>query len=359
MKPVIDRSWVATAIQTIEADFQRSADTHLVPVHLPGFSAQQLYFKDESIHPSGSLKHRLARSLFLFGLCNGQIGAGTTIVEASSGNTAVSEAYFARLLGLRFIAVMPKSTSPEKIRSIRFYGGDCHLIDSGHQVYQEAERLAQECNGHYMDQFTYAERVTDWRSNNNIAESIFSQMQYEQHAIPHWLVCAAGTGGTSATLGRYIRYRRFATKLCVADPEQSVFYDCWQQRRCDLTHDRASRIEGIGRPRCEPSFVMSVVDHMIKIPDAASVAALRELEALLGRRCGGSTGTQFVAALQLMSDMRARNEAGSVVALICDGGDRYAHTCYNDDWVKSEALNTEYWLPRISDSVQQGSAVLS
>ena len=359
MKTTIDRAWVAKAIQHIEADFQRSADTHLVPVPLPGFTAQQLYLKDESIHPSGSLKHRLARSLFLYGLCNGQIGPETTIVESSSGNTAVSEAYFARLLGLKFIAVMPKSTSPEKIRAIKFYGGDCHLIDSPHQVYEEAERLARESGGHYMDQFTFAERVTDWRSNNNIAESIFSQMQHEPHPIPRWLVCAAGTGGTSATLGRYLRYRRFATELCVADPENSVFYDCWQQRRCDLTHDRGSRIEGIGRPRCEPSFIMSVVDQMLKIPDAASVAALHVLEELLGRRCGGSTGTQFVAALQLMSDMRERNEAGSVVTLICDSGERYAHTCYDPEWVKAQALDTAHWQQRIKNSVENGVAVLS
>ena len=66
-----------------------------------------LYLKDESTHPTGSLKHRLARSLFLYALCNGWIRAGTTVVEASSGSTAVSEAYFARMLGLPFVAVMP------------------------------------------------------------------------------------------------------------------------------------------------------------------------------------------------------------------------------------------------------------
>ncbi len=82
-----------------------------------------MYLKDESVHPTGSLKHRLARSLFLYGLCNGWITEGTTIVEASSGSTAVSEAYFARFLGLPFIAVMPASTSPEKIALIEAQGG--------------------------------------------------------------------------------------------------------------------------------------------------------------------------------------------------------------------------------------------
>ncbi|HSH26903.1 MAG TPA: pyridoxal-phosphate dependent enzyme, partial [Wenzhouxiangella sp.] len=97
--------WVADAIRAIEADFNRSADTHLIRVDMPAaWQGWQIYLKDESIHPTGSLKHRLARSLFLYGLSNGWIEPDTPIIEASSGSTAVSEAYFARLLGLRFIA---------------------------------------------------------------------------------------------------------------------------------------------------------------------------------------------------------------------------------------------------------------
>ena len=101
------RQWAREAIRIIEADFQRSADTHLIPLALPGLPGIELYFKDESSHPTGSLKHRLARSLFLYALCNGWLKPGAPVIEASSGSTAISEAYFARLLGLPFIAVMP------------------------------------------------------------------------------------------------------------------------------------------------------------------------------------------------------------------------------------------------------------
>ena len=82
-----------------------------------------------------------------------------------------------------------------------------------------------------MDQFTHAERATDWRGNNNIAESIFEQMASEPHPLPAWIVVGAGTGGTSATIGRYVRYRRHATRLCVVDPENSAFFDGWANRR--------------------------------------------------------------------------------------------------------------------------------
>src|SRR6478609_5249759 len=65
----IDRDWTAMAVHRLEADSRRSADTHLVKLPLPG--PVDLYLKDESTHPTGSLKHRLARSLFLYALCNG------------------------------------------------------------------------------------------------------------------------------------------------------------------------------------------------------------------------------------------------------------------------------------------------
>jgi len=342
-----DRNWVKRSVELIEADFNRSADTHLFPVEIPSTPGVRLYLKDESTHPTGSLKHRLARSLFLYGLCNGWIGPDTTIVEASSGSTAVSEAYFARLLGLPFVAVMPRATSQEKVALIERWGGRCHLVERSGEIYAAAAQLANECGGHYMDQFTFAERVTDWRGNNNIAESIFEQMEREPDPIPRWLVTSAGTGGTSATLGRFVRYRRFDTRVCVVDPENSVFYDFYRTGNATITCDSNPVVEGIGRPRVEPSFVPGVVDRMIKVPDAASFAAIRFLEEVIGRRFGGSTGTGLWGAFSLLAEMRSQGEGGSVVSLACDSGDRYLHTYYNDEWLIGHGYDIAPWLERL------------
>jgi len=333
------RAWEQQAVRKIEADFNRSADTHLIPVDLPAFPGVELYFKDESSHPTGSLKHRLARSLFLYALCNGWLNQHSTVIEASSGSTAVSEAYFARLIGLPFIAVIPRSTSQEKIAAIEFYGGRCHLVNSGREIYGESERLARELGGHYMDQFTYAERATDWRSNNNIAESIFNQMSQEPHPVPAWVVCSCGTGGTTATIGRYIRYQGFNSRVCVADPENSVFFDSYAEGDSTLELEAGSLIEGIGRPRVEKSFIPSVVDRMIKVPDITSLAALRYLERSLGRRCGGSTGTNFMASLHLAREMHAADEKASIVTILCDGGERYLQTYYDDAWLAARNID--------------------
>ena len=329
--------WLSQAINRIEADYQRSADTHLIALRLPCYAqcGIDLYLKDESTHPTGSLKHRLARSLFLYALCNGWVREGSTIVEASSGSTAVSEAYFARLLGLPFVAVMPRGTSPEKIAQIEFHGGRCHLVESAGAVYEQAHAIAAQTGGHYMDQFTYAERATDWRGNNNIAESMFTQMSRERHPVPHWIVVGAGTGGTSATIGRYVRYQRHATQVCLADPVGSVFSAYHRTGDATLTAP-GSRIEGIGRPRVEPSFIRTLVDRMVDVPDTESVAAMRVLSQLLGRRVGPSTGTNFVAMLALAGEMRERGEHGSVLSLLCDAGERYLPTYFDADWVQRQ-----------------------
>ncbi|QIR14514.1 PLP-dependent cysteine synthase family protein [Shewanella aestuarii] len=328
-------NWVNQAISKINADYQRSADTHLIKLDLPKLHGIDIYLKDESTHPTGSLKHRLARSLFLYALCNGWINQDTPIIESSSGSTAVSEAYFARLIGLPFIAVMPKSTAKKKIQQIEFYGGKCHFVEQSSQIYAESEKLAKALNGHYMDQFTYAERATDWRGNNNIADSIFIQMQHEPHPIPTWIIMSPGTGGTSATIGRYIRYQQLSSKLCVVDPENSVFYDYFVHGDKSITSSNGSKIEGIGRPRVEPSFIAGVVDKMQKVPDAASIATIQWLETLIGRKTGASTGTNLYGALTLATQMQQQGQTGSIVTLICDAGERYLDTYYNPQWIQA------------------------
>jgi cysteine synthase A len=347
-------AWTASAIRLIEADANRSADTHLHVFPLPPEWGIDLYLKDESVHPTGSLKHRLARSLVLYALVNGAVRQDTTLVEASSGSTAVSEAYFARMLGLPFVAVVPRSTSREKIGLIEFYGGRCHYVDDPMTVYAEAQRLADECGGYYLDQFSFAERATDWRGNNNIAESVFSQMSRERYPVPSWIVVGAGTGGTSATFGRYVRYRMHDTRIAVVDPEGSAFYDAWRTGDADVVTGMRSRIEGIGRPRVEPSFLPNVIDEMIAVPDAASIAAIHMMRDRTQHWVGGSTGTNLVGTFQLIARMRSEGVKGSIVTLICDGGARYAHTYYDDAWLKAEGLHTDPHRERIDRFLVSG-----
>ncbi|WP_345185889.1 PLP-dependent cysteine synthase family protein [Microbacterium panaciterrae] len=349
-----DRQWVREALEQLEAETCRSGWTPLLPLRLRSIADVDIYLKDESLHPTGSLKHRLARSLFFYALCNGDIGPRTTIVEASSGSTAVSEAYFAQILGLDFIAVIPAATSREKVALIEQHGGRVHAVDHPSNVVPMARRLAKDSNGYFMDQFTYASQATNWRQDN-IASELLTQMQHERYPKPQWIVVGAGTGGTSTTFARFARYVGLSTRIAVADPEGSAFYEGWRHRDRAAVTPIPSRIEGIGRPQVEPSFYPNLVDEVIPVPDAASIAAMRWTSELLGRRVGASTGTNMWVTLQLALRAETSRRMGSVVSLICDSGDRYESTYYNDAWLFEQGIDISPFVDALSDFNRTGA----
>lgn len=331
------RQWALSALELIRAEATRSAATPLIPFALPAFAGVDLYLKDESAHPTGSLKHRLARSLFVHALCSGELGPGMPVIEASSGSTAVSEAYFARIVGLPFVAVLPRATSREKIELIESFGGECLRVDPA-DVVAEARALALRTGGYFMDQFTFAAQATNWRTEN-IAEEIFDQMAEERFPRPEWVVVGAGTGGTSTTIARYTRYKGLPTQVAVVDPEGSAFYDGWRLNDTSITTSTPSRIEGIGRTQVEPSFYPNLVDEVLRVPDAASIAAMRWTSLKLGRRVGPSTGTNVWGAIQIAQRMDAAEEPGSIVSLICDVGWRYSSTYFDDGWLDAQGID--------------------
>lgn len=128
--------------------------------------------------------------------------------------------------------------------------------------------------------------------------------------------------------------------------------DYWLQRDCGLTSPTGSKIEGIGRPRCEPSFIPDVIDDMMRVPDGASVATMQWLETLLGRKVGASTGTNMWGVLQLAAKMHAEGRSGSIVTLLCDSGERYLDTYYNSQWVEENIGSLQPWQHKLSELIK-------
>jgi cysteine synthase A len=341
----IDRGWVGRAVALLAEERDRAADTPLVRLDCPELAGVDLYLKDETAHPSASLKHRLAHALFVHAICNGEIGPETLVVEASSGSTAISEAWFARALGLKFVAVIPDSTAPAKLAAIREMGGAVEAVAGGVDLCAHAEALAARHQGHFMNQFARAAEATDWRGANNIADSLFTQMRAEAHPAPNWVVVGAGTGGTSATIGRYIRLRPdlAATQLCVVDPEGSAFFAAYSSGGTETHGHTSPVVEGIGRACIEPGFNPRLIDHMLSVADVASVAGAHWLRDRLGRAFGPSTGTNIVGALLLGQAMRLQGRNGSIVTLACDAGERYAETIYAPEWLAARNLDIAPW----------------
>jgi cysteine synthase A len=89
----------------------------------------------------------------------------------------------------------------------------------------------------------------------------------------------------------------------------------------------------------EPSFIAEVIDEMVRVPDASAIGAMRALSDHLGRRVGGSTGSNFLALAWKASAMIRAGERGSIVSLICDSGERYSGTLYEQAWLDAQEID--------------------
>ncbi|MGP3914798.1 PLP-dependent cysteine synthase family protein [Nonomuraea sp. 10N515B] len=346
-------SWNARALDVLAA----GPPTPLIdfPVPAPGI---RLLLKDESAQPTGSLRHRHARALFRQAILDGLVVEGTTVVEATGGNAAVAQAWFAQRLGLPYVVVMPGERSQARARAVEALGGECRFVTPPLAIYDAARQI----DGHFLDQFGRA-------AQHDLAEELFGQVS------PDWVVTGAGTGATSATLGHWLRSHRPADgpdgafpgvsaegsapgvggrpvpsdeaagggerrcRVAVADPDNSAYFPGWTLDTPDYATGMPSRIEGIGRPRIEPGFRPDLVDLVIPVPDAASVAAARHIREVTGLPVGGSSGTALWAALELVERMRARGETGTVVSLIGDAADRHLATYHDDAWAVGKGLD--------------------
>lgn len=323
--------WTRGAIALLEADRAAEAPTPLRRFPLPAEWPVRLLLKDESARPTGSVKHGFARGLFLDALSRGLIGEGTPLVDATSGNMAVAEAHFARLLGLPFTTVVPSRTSAAKLARIERHGGSWRPVDPPPAVYERARELAADLGGHYLDHLAAIGGAVDAAGPSDLALEVLADS-----GQPEWIVLGVGTGASSRAVGRHLRRHGHPTRIAVVDPEDSAYFAGWATDSPDYATGMPSRIEGIGRPRVEPAFDASVVDLVIPVPDAASVAAMRHLDAALGLPVGPSTGACLWGACHLLHRMLEQGREGTVVLVVGDSGLPYADTYYDDGWVAAK-----------------------
>jgi len=130
--------------------------------HLPHTPNLTLLFKNESASRSGNLKHRFAWALFMWALLEGLIRNGTTVYEASSGNTAFSEMHMARLIGVPFTAIIPETTEPAKEGHIQRAGGKVIKVPYGEMQSAARQWAEKDENGFFMNQFGNADHAEEF-----------------------------------------------------------------------------------------------------------------------------------------------------------------------------------------------------
>ena len=365
--PLGDATWRRWAIQALWRELQLAGSTPVIELQTPFNPKSRLLLKNEAASATGSLKHRVAWALLMWGLIGSEIRKDLHLYERTSGNTGIAEAYFAQRLNLPYTAVASASISPLKLEAIRRYGGNVLLIPKGERTidfYQGV--LKNDPLAYGINQFANAEKAIAYfqgtpAETENLANELALQLQRARITQPSWFVMGAGSGGTATSIGRYMRKwsprwhnlsNNVQTRLLVPDPEHSVLFDWYRSGNDNLTSSQPSLIEGVGSQgpiRFGQSFSLQrgVVDRMLKVPDALSLAAMQLVNELVGFRVGPSTGMNMVGALRLLCDQQRRNIAGNIASVICDSGDRYADTYYNPDWLAARGLNWQPSLPSL------------
>ncbi|MGQ9705916.1 MAG: PLP-dependent cysteine synthase family protein [bacterium] len=277
-----------------------------------------VFAKLESVNITGSIKDRIAYYMLKRAIDDGALKEGMTVIEPSSGNTAVSMAYSAKLLNLKFIAVVPPSTSRAKIKMIERYGGELIFAGNGKNsispddiriTMETAKKLQDEINGYIPNQFA---------NQNNIkahylttGREIWNDMEGRIDAF----VAGFGTGGTIMGVGTYLLERDSNIQIVAVEPENSAI----------LGGGRAGshRIYGIGDGFVPPLLDPTIISWIETVSDDEAYKTAEQLLLSAGLFVGPSSGANIFASLNVAKLLK---EKARVVTVLPDSGARYINT---------------------------------
>ena len=273
-----------------------------------------LLVKLESYNPAGSVKDRTALAMIEAAERDGILRPGSTIVEATSGNTGVGLAFAAAVKGYAVVIVMPETMSVERRRLVAAYGARLELTPGAEGMkgaLARAETLRASIDGAVtLGQFVNPANPAVHAATTG--EEVWNDTEGGVDVF----VAGVGTGGTVSGVGKALKAHRPEVEIVAVEPDASPV----------LSGGTAAphKIQGIGAGFVPETYDGSVVDRILRVTNEEAVAATRELAAVEGMLCGISSGAAFSAALRLAADEAYAGK--TIVALLPDTGERYLST---------------------------------
>jgi cystathionine beta-synthase len=290
----------------------------------------EVYVKADYLNPGGSLKDRIALQMIDEAERKGQLRAGGTIIEATTGNTGVGLALIAAVRGYKTVFTVPDKQSREKIDMLKAFGAEVVVCPTAvepedpRSYYSVAKKLVREIpNAYYANQYeNSANPEAHYRTSG---PEIWKDSEGK---ITHF-VCGLGTGGTASGAGRYLKEQNPKLKVIGVDPQGSLFYEYWKTG--NIGKARTYVVEGIGEDIIPSTLDFSVLDDVIQVNDEECFQWARRLAKREGILTGGSGGGCVSAALRVARECK---KGDMVVAFLPDSGARYLSKIYNDSWMR-------------------------
>ena len=302
----IYRSQLELVGETPLVEVQRVAARHALRA--------RLLVKLESYNPAGSVKDRTALAMITAAERDGLLRPGSTLVEATSGNTGVGLAFAAAVKGYEVVIVMPETMSVERRRLVAAYGARLELTPGAEGMkgaLARAETLRASIDGAVtLGQFVNPANPAVHAATTG--EEVWNDTEGGVDVF----VAGVGTGGTVSGVGKALKAHRPEVEIVAVEPDASPV----------LSGGTAAphKIQGIGAGFVPETYDGNVVDRILRVTNEEAIAATRELAAVEGMLCGISSGAAFSAALRLAADEAYAGK--TIVALLPDTGERYLST---------------------------------
>jgi cysteine synthase A len=289
--------------------------------------------KAEFLNPGGSVKDRAALYIVRDAEARGTLKPGGTVVEGTAGNTGIGLAHICSARGYRCLIIIPETQSPEKMDLLRVLGAEVRPVravpyrDPDNYV-KLAGRVAAE-----MENAIWANQFDNVVNRQAHYETTGPEIWRDTDGRVDAFVCATGTGGTLAGVARYLKERKPAVRIVLADPLGSALYN--YVKTGELKLEGSSITEGIGSSRVTANLEGTPIDDAVQIPDQECVDMVYHLLRREGLFVGGSTGINVAAAVRVAREL---GPGHTIVTLLCDRGSLYLGRLFNPAFLASKGL---------------------
>jgi len=293
-----------------------------------------IFAKLELMNPMGSVKDRIARFMIEKAEKEGRIKPGDTIIDNSSGNTALALAMVCAIKGYKLKIIVRDNLSSEKIKFLKALNVELVMVDhtlppeSPDSYNNIAPRIARQTpSGYYLDQHNNRENnETHYLSTG---PEIWEQMEGKID----YFIAGVGTGGTICGAAKFLKEKNHRIKVIGVDPVGSIFFDYFHSKK--LIKPSPYLLEGLGDEFLIGCVDFNLIDDIYQVSDKDAFLMTRKLadkEAILA---GGSSGAALWGALKLAREI---DRPARIITIFADSANRYLSTIYNDEWLKQKGM---------------------